>query len=95
MPPLFWKTNSFPKNMGSPKVFADHAEECVGRGAQPTRSVRPPYMKDICDPFDGEGNVVVSQKPGLGFEIDWDSSRTTASDAAGSRGLFRRSGFLV
>ena len=34
--------------------------------------VPPPYMKEICDPFDGEGNVIVSQKPGLGFEIDWD-----------------------
>jgi len=31
-----------------------------------------PYLKEIQDPFDGEGYVLVSQKPGLGFEIDWD-----------------------
>ena len=31
-----------------------------------------PYVKEISDPFDGEGNVLVPQKPGLGFEIDWD-----------------------
>ena len=34
--------------------------------------VPPPYMKEICDSFDGEGNVIVSQKPGRGFEIDRD-----------------------
>ncbi|NKB69039.1 MAG: enolase [Candidatus Latescibacteria bacterium] len=34
--------------------------------------VPPPYMKEICDPFDGEGNVLISQKPGLGFELNWD-----------------------
>ena len=32
----------------------------------------PAYLKEICDPFDGEGNVLVSQKSGLGFELDWD-----------------------
>ena len=34
--------------------------------------VPPPYLKEIADPFDGQGNVLVPQKPGLGFEIDWD-----------------------
>ena len=34
--------------------------------------VPPPYLKEISDPFDGKGNVRVPQKPGLGFEIDWD-----------------------
>ncbi len=34
--------------------------------------IPPPYLKQISDPFDGEGNVSVPQKPGLGFEIDWD-----------------------
>lgn len=34
---------------------------------------KPPfYLKEICDPMDGEGNVLVPQKPGLGFELDWD-----------------------
>jgi L-alanine-DL-glutamate epimerase-like enolase superfamily enzyme len=32
---------------------------------------RPP-LKEICDPLDGEGNVLIPQKPGLGMEIDWD-----------------------
>jgi L-alanine-DL-glutamate epimerase-like enolase superfamily enzyme len=31
-----------------------------------------PYLKSICDPLDGEGNVILPTKPGLGFEIDWD-----------------------
>ncbi len=32
----------------------------------------PPYLKELCDPMDGEGNVLVPRKPGLGFELDWD-----------------------
>jgi L-alanine-DL-glutamate epimerase-like enolase superfamily enzyme len=32
---------------------------------------RPP-LTTICDPMDGEGNVLIPQKPGLGMEIDWD-----------------------
>ena len=32
----------------------------------------PPYLKAIDDPIDSEGNVIVSQKPGLGIEYDWD-----------------------
>lgn len=34
--------------------------------------IPPPYLKEISDPFDGEGYVSVPQKPGLGFEIVWD-----------------------
>ena len=34
--------------------------------------VPPPYIKEICDPFDGKGNVLISQKHGLGFELNWD-----------------------
>ena len=32
----------------------------------------PPYLKAIDDPIDSDGNVIVSQKPGLGIEYDWD-----------------------
>ena len=31
-----------------------------------------PYLKAICDPVDGEGNVILPQKPGLGMEFNWD-----------------------
>jgi L-alanine-DL-glutamate epimerase-like enolase superfamily enzyme len=41
-------------------------------GLDEAYEIPPPYMKTICDPFDGEGNVIISQKPGLGFEINWD-----------------------
>jgi len=33
---------------------------------------RTPYLKNICDPLDGQGNVIVPQRPGLGFDFDWD-----------------------
>ena len=26
----------------------------------------------ICDPMDDDGNVLISQQPGLGFELNWD-----------------------
>ena len=32
----------------------------------------PPYLKAICDPLDGDGNVILPQAPGLGMEFDWD-----------------------
>ena len=32
----------------------------------------PPHLKAIPDPMDGDGNIVVSQEPGLGMEYDWD-----------------------
>ena len=35
----------------------------------------PPYLKAICDPMDGEGNVILPTQPGLGFEIVWDYVR--------------------
>jgi L-alanine-DL-glutamate epimerase-like enolase superfamily enzyme len=31
-----------------------------------------PYLKSIPDPLDGEGNIVLSQEPGLGLDLDWD-----------------------
>ena len=31
-----------------------------------------PWLKAICDPMDGQGNVILPTKPGLGFEINWD-----------------------
>ncbi len=31
-----------------------------------------PYLKAIPDPIDGEGNVLISQAPGLGLELNWD-----------------------
>jgi L-alanine-DL-glutamate epimerase-like enolase superfamily enzyme len=32
----------------------------------------PPYLKAICDPMDGAGNVILPRKPGLGMEFNWD-----------------------
>lgn len=32
----------------------------------------PPYLKKICDPLDGNGNVVLPTEPGLGMELNWD-----------------------
>lgn len=34
--------------------------------------LRVPYVTTIPDPMDGEGNVLIPQKPGLGLEFDWD-----------------------
>ena len=31
-----------------------------------------PYLKDICDKIDSKGYVHLSQKPGMGYEIEWD-----------------------
>src|SRR5262245_23761488 len=31
-----------------------------------------PYLKSIPDPLDGEGNVIISQQPGLGLDLNWD-----------------------
>jgi L-alanine-DL-glutamate epimerase-like enolase superfamily enzyme len=32
----------------------------------------PPYLKFPCDPMDDNGNVLLSDRPGLGCELDWD-----------------------
>jgi L-alanine-DL-glutamate epimerase-like enolase superfamily enzyme len=32
----------------------------------------PPYLTAIPDPMDGDGNVIISPKPGLGMEFNWD-----------------------
>lgn len=37
--------------------------------------VPPPWLNAISDPMDGEGNVHVSQAPGLGWDINWDYIR--------------------
>lgn len=31
-----------------------------------------PWLKEVIDPVDGEGNVPIPQGPGLGEAIDWD-----------------------
>jgi L-alanine-DL-glutamate epimerase-like enolase superfamily enzyme len=31
-----------------------------------------PYLNSVPDPMDGHGNVIVSQKPGLGLDLNWD-----------------------
>ncbi len=31
-----------------------------------------PWYAEVVDAVDAEGNISISQKPGLGFEIDWD-----------------------
>ncbi len=33
---------------------------------------RTPWLREIIDPMDSQGYVHISQKPGLGLEIDWD-----------------------
>jgi L-alanine-DL-glutamate epimerase-like enolase superfamily enzyme len=30
-----------------------------------------PWLRELVDPMDEEGNVHISQRPGLGFDIDW------------------------
>jgi hypothetical protein len=32
----------------------------------------PPWLNSISDPMDDEGNVHVSQEPGLGWDINFD-----------------------
>ena len=32
----------------------------------------PPYLKKPCDPMDEDGNVLLPDGPGLGYELDWD-----------------------
>ncbi len=32
----------------------------------------PPYLKTPCDPMDEDGNVLLPDGPGLGYELDWD-----------------------
>jgi len=34
--------------------------------------VTPLYLKEPCDPMDGEGNVLLPQGDGLGFDFEWD-----------------------
>jgi len=34
-----------------------------------------PWLKEVIDPIDSEGNVPIPQKPGLGEEINWDFIR--------------------
>lgn len=31
-----------------------------------------PYLKSVPDPIDDEGDLIVSQAPGLGLDLDWD-----------------------
>ena len=31
-----------------------------------------PYLKSVPDPIDADGNLIVSQQPGLGLDLDWD-----------------------
>jgi L-alanine-DL-glutamate epimerase-like enolase superfamily enzyme len=37
---------------------------------------RTPWLQEVIDPVDKDGNVPISQKPGLGHEIDWDFIRS-------------------
>ena len=32
----------------------------------------PPHLRSIADPLDDEGNVTISDEPGLGWDFDWD-----------------------
>ena len=36
---------------------------------------RTPWLKEIVDPLDAEGNVAIPQGPGLGYVIDWEYIR--------------------
>jgi L-alanine-DL-glutamate epimerase-like enolase superfamily enzyme len=31
-----------------------------------------PYLLTIPDPMDGDGNIIISQQPGLGIDLNWD-----------------------
>jgi L-alanine-DL-glutamate epimerase-like enolase superfamily enzyme len=35
----------------------------------------PPWLRELVAPLDDEGYVHVSQRPGLGLDIDFDSIR--------------------
>ena len=43
-----------------------------------------PYLKAICDPMDGDGNVILPQGPGLGMEFDWDYINDNLIESPGS-----------
>jgi hypothetical protein len=32
----------------------------------------PPWLNELIDPMDSEGNVLIPQGPGLGQNINWD-----------------------
>ena len=32
----------------------------------------PPYLHPPCDPVDDDGNVLLPDGPGLGYELNWD-----------------------
>ena len=32
----------------------------------------PPYLNSIVDPMDDDGNIILPQLPGLGFDFNWD-----------------------
>jgi L-alanine-DL-glutamate epimerase-like enolase superfamily enzyme len=32
----------------------------------------PPHLNSIADPLDDEGNVTISDEPGLGWDVNWD-----------------------
>ena len=34
--------------------------------------VPQPFLHEICDPMDSEGNVTVPTEPGMGYKINWD-----------------------
>ena len=31
-----------------------------------------PYLNSLPDPLDDDGNVIVSQQPGLGLDLNWE-----------------------
>ena len=37
-----------------------------------------PWLRQIDDPLDGQGNVLISGRPGLGQDINWDYIREHA-----------------
>ena len=41
-------------------------------------SMQPPWLHESVDPMDSDGNVAVSQKPGLGMSINFDYIRDNA-----------------
>ena len=54
----------------SPKLSEWYERGLLGPGFD-YETPRPP-LKKICDPLDGDGNVLIPQGRGLGMEIDWD-----------------------
>jgi L-alanine-DL-glutamate epimerase-like enolase superfamily enzyme len=44
----------------------------------------PPYLRESPDPIDADGYVRIPTKPGLGYDIIWEYTRSTGSGSSQS-----------